>query len=389
MASWRKSGAALLLAAAAITTPLSSPPAQAQPARAQADAATVLTAMERVGAWQIAHLSDFGYVRTFRDHTEEPRGWIQGAFYVGLAQLAARSPDPRFREALVAKGRAEGWDLGPRTYHADDHVIGRAWLWAAENAGQKEALPVVRARLDRVLAAPPRTTLDFAAGGSPGAACSDRWCWSDALFMAPPLWAEMTRLTGDPKYLAYADAEWQAVSALLYDPASHLYYRDSRFIGQRGPKGEKIFWSRGNGWSYAGLVAMLKSLPKNHPSRPRYEAQFRQMSDRVIQLQGSEGYWPVSLEGGPGATPETSGTGFFTYGLAFGLNSGLLDASYRPAVERGWAALARAVRPDGRLGWVQQVGEAPDHVLPDDTQLFGVGAFLLAGSEVYDLKRRL
>jgi unsaturated rhamnogalacturonyl hydrolase len=36
---------------------------------------------------------------------------------------------------------------------------------------------------------------------------------------------------------------------------------------------------------------------------------------------------------------------------------------------------------------VQQVGAAPDKVAPTDTQLYGVGAFLLAAPEVAKLKR--
>jgi unsaturated rhamnogalacturonyl hydrolase len=38
---------------------------------------------------------------------------------------------------------------------------------------------------------------------------------------------------------------------------------------------------------------------------------------------------------------ETSGSGFYTYALAWGVNQGLLDrAQYEPAVRQAWAALA-------------------------------------------------
>jgi unsaturated rhamnogalacturonyl hydrolase len=220
----------------------------------------------------------------------------------------------------------------------------------------------------------------------PGApSCQTRWCWSDALFMAPPAWIALSKQTGDPRYLAHADREYWATSDYLYDPANHLYFRDSRFITKRSEAGQKIFWGRGNGWVFAGLARILNDLPKDHPSRPRYEAQFKEMAAKIITLQGEQGYWPVSLLE-PQATPETSGTGFFVYGLAWGLNHGLLPAArYRPAVDRGWTALSAAVEPGGKLGWVQRVGEAPDKVGPDDTQLYGVGAFLLAASEVSKL----
>ena len=69
--------------------------------------------------------------------------------------------------------------------------------------------------------------------------------------------------------------------------------------------------------------------------------------------------------------------------------SGLLDRkSYEPAVLRGWQALQRAVESDGRLGWVQQVGDRPQNVVKEDTQFYGVGAYLLAGSAIYDLYSR-
>jgi rhamnogalacturonyl hydrolase YesR len=161
-----------------------------------------------------------------------------------------------------------------------------------------------------------------------------------------------------------------------------LYYRDSRFIPQRDPKGRKIFWGRGNGWVFAGLARILADLPADHPSRPRYESLFKQMADRIAGLQGATGCWPISLLE-PQRTAETSGTGFFVYGLAWGINHGLLPRKrYRHSVDRGWRALAAAVQPDGKLGWVQRIGDGPDQVTADDTQLYGVGAFLLAASEV-------
>jgi rhamnogalacturonyl hydrolase YesR len=200
--------------------------------------------------------------------------------------------------------------------------------------------------------------------------------------MAPPVWIALARATGDERYLAHADAEFWATTDYLYDKEDHLFFRDSRFFAQRDSAGRKIFWGRGNGWVFAGLARILDDLPADDPSRPRYEALFRQMAARIVTLQGEQGYWPVSLLE-PQTTPETSGTGFFVYGLAWGINHGLLSAAqYRPAIDRSWRALTGAVKPDGKLGWVQRIGAAPDQVGPDDTQLYGAGAFLLAASEV-------
>jgi rhamnogalacturonyl hydrolase YesR len=359
-------------------------PLRSQPQPPDQPRAT-LDAMRRVADWQLGHLDDVSYVRTFKTDTADPRGWIQGAFWVGLTALADH--DPRYARAIVARGEALEWSLGGRKYHADDQVIGRAWLWAAAH-GHPDAIVPARAHLDAILAAPPQVGLDFDRAKNGGASCEDRWCWADALFMAPPTWAALSRQTGEGRYLAYADKEWWATTTFLYDPAEHLYWRDSTYFERRGPGGEKIFWSRGNGWVYAGLVQMLQALPAGHPSRDRYEALYQEMSETLVELQRPDGYWPTSLLGRGDTTPETSGTGFFTYGLAWGVNTGRLKGPrYRAAVTHGWAALKAAVQADGRLGWVQQVGAGPDQVFATDTQLYGAGAFLLAGSQIYELER--
>ena len=143
--------------------------------------------------------------------------------------------------------------------------------------------------------------------------------------MAPPTWVALAKATGDERYLAHADTRILGDDRLSVRRASTLYFRDSRFIAQRDAKGRKIFWGRGNGWVFAGLARILTDLPADHPSRPRYESLFKQMAAKIVTLQGSQGYWPISLLE-PQRTPETSGTGFFVYGLAWGVNHGLLPA---------------------------------------------------------------
>lgn len=356
-----------------------------QPVASQAASeAEPIVQARRVADWQLAHMESFDYVSTFRDHTENPTDWIQATFWAGLTDLADATGDARYADAVVAHGEAHHWGFGSRPRHADADAIGHAWIWGAERAeGSERAarLAPVRARFDAVLAAPSDVAMTF--DETPGERpCQERWCWSDAIFMAPPVWAALSRATGEPAYWRHADRELMATIEALYDADEHLFYRDSRFLTRVGPAGRKIFWSRGNGWSYAGLAKTLEVLPADDPARARYTALFVQMSERLKGLQGAEGYWPVSLLD-PGGPPETSGTAFFIYGMAWGVNHGVLDAAeYGPVVEKGWAALERAIQPDGRLGWVQQVGYAPDQVAATDTQLYGVGALLMAATEV-------
>jgi unsaturated rhamnogalacturonyl hydrolase len=351
--------------------------------------ASVLAVGGRVADWQLSHMDNFDYVpvSAHRHDAESPRDWVQAAFYIGLSQFADVASDSRYAEAVLAHGKAEGWAFDSRPRHADADATGAVWIWAAERTHDRAKLIPIESRFNAVLAEPSTVALDFEPGPPGGGApyCQVRWCWSDALFMAPPAWVALSKADGDPRYLAHADAEFWATTDYLYDRAEHLYFRDSRFITQRDAQGRKIFWGRGNGWVFAGLARILANLPADHPSRPRYESLFKQMAARVVSLQGPEGYWPVSLLE-PQQTPETSGTGFFVYGLAWGIHHGLLpEKSYRRSVERGWHALAAAVQQDGKLGWVQRIGAAPDQVNADDTQLYGVGAFLLAAGEVSSL----
>ncbi|PSJ39127.1 glycosyl hydrolase family 88 [Sphingomonas deserti] len=366
-------------------------PAAVQPAQpALPRPAEILAATRRVADWQLANRHRFDHMPAARESVRNPRDWQQATFWVALTELADR--DPRYAEPVLALGRGLGWKLGDNPFHADDQLIAQSWIWAARNGGGAGALAPARTYFDEVLANRPRGSLEFVPRrpGSGDSACTDRWCWCDALFMAPPTLLRLAQATGDTRYADFAHEEFRATTDILYDRTEHLYFRDSRFFERRDDKGRKLFWSRGNGWVMGGLVRMLQVLDRKDPHRPYYERLFREMAARLVTLQKADGTWSPSLLDTDPATPtETSGTAFFTYAFAWGVDAGLLDrATYQPAATRGWAALGRAVRPDGMLGWVQQVSDRPDKVAASDTQYYGTGAFLLAGTAMYDLARK-
>jgi rhamnogalacturonyl hydrolase YesR len=344
--------------------------------------------MEKVADWELAH-PDQAASPVAAPEAKNPLGWIVGTFYTGLTALADVSANPRYADAIFALGEQKNWSLGPRPFHADDYEVAQNWVWAYQRKHDPRMIAAVRERFDSIIAANvPDSLLMVPRSGSLGG-CFRRWCWCDALFMGPTGWIALNQAVKDPRYLAYADKEFRATTALLFDPDQALYYRDSSYFGKAGPHGEKIFWSRGNGWVYAGLARILTTLPANSPSRPYYRDLFLKMSRKLVSLQKPDGSWaPSLLDPRKDTPPETSGTAFFTYGLAWGVHAGLLkEPVYRRAAERGWALVTKAVQPDGKLGWVQQVGSEPDSVGPDYTQPFGVGAFLLAGSAMIDLNR--
>jgi rhamnogalacturonyl hydrolase YesR len=344
----------------------------------------VLEIGARVADWQLTRMGTTPGVSSHAEETANPRSWQQGAFWVGMTHFADVTGEKRFAAAIIAMGKANQWQPGKRMYHADDHVIAQSYLWAARHGAGAEAIAPLRNTFDAILAKPPIDHLSFAITKDyESTPCLRRWCWCDALFMSPPAWVELSQQTGDPRYTNFAMAEFWATTDFLYDQVEALYFRDSRFFERRDDKGRKQFWSRGNGWVFAGIANILDALPKDNPHRPRLERLFREMAIRLKGLQKADGYWPPSLLAPENSPAETSGTGFYVYGLAWGVNRGLLDAAeYRASIDLGWAALTRAVAKDGRLGWVQQVSDRPENVAESDTQYYGVGAFLSAASEV-------
>lgn len=135
-----------------------------------------------------------------------------------------------------------------------------------------------------------------------------------------------------------------------------------------------------------GIVRVLSTLPKDSPLRPKFEDQLRQMSAAMLSIQGKDGLWrPGLLDADSYPLPEMSGSAFITYALAYGVNHGILDkATYWPAVLKAWVGMLSHVYADGRLGCNQPVGAAPGAYTETSSYVYGVGAYLLAGSEIYN-----
>jgi unsaturated rhamnogalacturonyl hydrolase len=333
----------------------------------------VLAIMKKVADWQLTNASP-----SAAHYTEN--GWTYGAFYAGVMALDSIADTPKYHDAMVAVGKKFNWEPARRAYHADDQVVGQMYLELYMKDHDPAMLAPTKAKLDFILAHPSSDSLDFEKKGK-----NDRYWWCDSLFMGPPTWARLYKATGDKKYLDFMDKEWWAASEFLYDKDEHLYFRDSRYFKQKEANGQKVFWSRGNGWVMGGLVRVLEMMPADYPTRSAYETQFKQMAEKVASLQQPDGLWHASLLD-PASYPlkETSGSGFYVFALAWGINQGLLDpAKFGPVVHKGWDALEGCVTPEGKLGYTQQVGADPKSFKPGDYEVYGAGAFILAGKQMY------
>ncbi len=336
----------------------------------------ILSAMQLVADWELAHMP-----------TNDPTGWIMAAGDTGFMALAGISGDAKYRDAMLAMGETNEWKTGERLYDADDHCIGQTYEELYLIYREPGMIAPLREKFDSILAKPTEVkSLEFPHPND--RKTRENWSWCDSLFMGPPTWVRLYWITGDQRYLDFAVKNWWRTTDYLYDKDEHLFFRDSTYFKKKEANGQKIFWARGNGWVMAGLARTLQYLPMNHPDRPKFEQLFKDMAAKVLSCQQSDGLWRASLLD-PASYPlkETSGSGFFTYALAWGVNQGLLDpATYNPAIEKAWTAIVGCVDMDGKLTHVQPVGADPKKFSEDSTAPYGVGAFLLAGSEIYRME---
>lgn len=351
-----------------------------------------LQQMEKVANWQLPRIDSLAYLDFKKGESLEQGRWVQGAFYIGLTEIAERSNNPFYTKWISYKANELDWQLGKIPYFGDDQLIAQTYIWYYLNQQQdRRYLAPTIAAFEEIMSKQDSTSLAFTGEQNDQGLymCQTRWCWADALFMAPASWLGLSLAVNDDRYANYAHQEVKATIDYLFDPTYNLLYRDSRFKNQTDDFGNQLFWARGSGWVFGGLARMMEFIPKGDQNRKYYEAIFKKMAAKLKTLQKNDGSWSMSLlakENMP--QPETSGTAFFTYGLAWGINNGLLDeGDYLPVVVKGWALLNSAVHPDGKLGWVQQIGAAPGKVSYDDSQIYAVGAYLLAGSEIYDLQQ--
>ncbi len=350
---------------------------------------SVLEIAEKVTNWQLVHLpantsKDWWEQPTKRTYGKHLLDWEYGTFYSGLMDLYKVDSKEKYLKVLMDMGEGYQWYIRPRLWDANVLQIGQVYLELYKLKKKQEILTMVgyalSANFDRHPENPDITFKNNNYWWS-------WWSWCDALFMAPPTFVKYAEVTGKPEYLDKMNELYLMSYNYLYDKSEKLFFRDDRFFEQRSSNGEKIFWARGNGWVVAGLAKMLQSMPKNYSNRAFYETLLKEMASRLKDIQQPEGHWPSNLlDATQFRSIETSGTGLICYALAYGINNGYLNKDqYYPVVEKAWGVLAKSVHPDGKLGYVQWIGDAPASVSYESTAAFGVGAFLLAASEVYKL----
>lgn len=338
----------------------------------------------KVADWQISTYADMGQYRALtpgtsgrwhnRSLAHDDNDWTSATFHMGLYHFGRTVNEPRYHDWLKELCVKNEWKL--RVHHkghehADDHAMGQVYLYFYEQEKDPDMIADTQRRFDAILS------------GSTG--WRKQWTWCDALFMGPATWARLAKVTGDRRYLDFMHEQYRMSYDLLWNPQDQFFYRDKKRFDNREKNGAHEYWARGNGWVFGGLAYMIPDLPQDWDGRAFYIDLFRQMAGALKRTQRSDGTWSMSILADESEYPvkEISGTAFFVFGMAWGVNAGILDrATYEPVIMKGWDAMVGCVNEDGMPGYVQGIGAAPGGSFPDYTEIYGVGGFLAAGAEI-------
>ena len=345
---------------------------------------------------------------------ETDDNWIRGTYYTGLMACYKATGNIKLLNQCDAWGKKLAWKIPRlRPDHRSSGVnlltCGQTWIESYLVSDEKYKIESIIAHLENPEIKNP---------------ISNPLCWYfeggrryvDGLFTGPPALAMLYKITGEEKYLHWMDACFWDVYGALYDREEGLFYRDIRYkpgysgeihpryilpdtlayedarrsyVYQRTSHGNNVIWSRGNGWAFAGLARILNYLPKDNPNYERYKAVFLRMAEELKKRQQPDGFWyPNLADPKDYGTKESSGTGFFTYGLAWGINNGMLPSEkYFPVIRKSWAGLVAVINDEGKVQWGQLVGASPYKVLKEDSHEYVTGMFLLAASEMLKLSK--
>ena len=312
--------------------------------------------------------------------------WTRAVYYEGLMALHDIDRKKEYYNYAVDWAQKHNWSMrtGITTRNADDQCCGQTYIDLYLLDKKEERIKDIKTVIDAMVHSEKK----------------DDWNWIDALQMAMPVFTKLGSVYNDTSYFRkmydlYSFTKYNHGDKGLYNPTDHLWWRDQDFDPPyKEPNGQDCYWSRGNGWVLAALARTLEWLPNSDPHYNEYLQDFKDMAAALVPLQRADGFWNVSLHdptnfGGK----ETSGTALFTYGFAWGLRHHILDKKiYKPIIAKAWNAMVReALHPDGKLGFVQGTGKEPKDGQPvsydntPDFEDYGLGCFLLAGTEVYKL----
>ncbi len=305
------------------------------------------------------------------------RNWVRGTYYRGLMALYKSAGDKTILDKINKWSTKHGWRPGSEwPYPANRLTCSQTYLDLYFVEQDDNKIKRTRKFMDRRI-------------DRKEPASEQGWFYVDALFVGTPAYIMMTRATNDPAYANFGNRMFWEVYSDLFDEEDNLFYRDKKAKDRLSANQKKILWSRGNGWAIASIPQILEHLPEQDSSFTLYADLLQRMAHSLIPRQGEDGFWRANLaDTDEYSNPESSGTAFFTYAMAWGINNGYLDrTTFEPIVTKAWIALYNCVDEYGKVQWGQDVARKPEHVDKSDSREYVSGAFLLAGSEMLKMIR--
>lgn len=297
--------------------------------------------------------------------------WSNAMLYMGMNQLSEVSHYPKYINWLIETGERNNWEIEERKDKMDDYSVSQFYLSINEqpHLSRKQILLPTQTKINAIL----------------NSNQNKNWQWttSEELFLQPVILAKLAKVKKDSAnvYLEYLDRQYQKAYTNLWDKELKLFYRDSSCYEKKEKNGNKQFSSLNNSGVFAGLALLISNVPKDWEKKVFYEGVFKQMAETLKKTQQKDGTWREGLLGDKKEYKnlEIGGTSFFVYGIAWGINSGLLDkTTYEPVLLKAWNKIAKQVNTKGELKLSEKSDEFKEY-----TSSFSIGGFLAAGSEMY------
>jgi len=275
------------------------------------------TSPQEVGKKVAEHFVTSPHQYTATIHYSEVCAWY------GALTFATLTHDEALRAELIKKfepllpGGAEAARI-PTRHHVDDSIFGVVPLEIGLETKDPKYLADGTYWADRQWENP-----------QPDGLSAETRYWIDDMYMLTMLQLEAYRATGDKKYLERDAKEMVSYLDKLQQPNGLFFHAPD----------VQFYWGRGDGWVAAGMAEMLRSLPADHPLRPRILKGYRLMMAGLLKYQGKDGMWRQLIDRDD-AWPESSSSAMFSFAMITGVKNGWLDAkTYGPAARKSWIAV--------------------------------------------------
>jgi unsaturated rhamnogalacturonyl hydrolase len=335
-------------------------------------------------------------------------GFELGIVLAGMDAVWSATKEPKYldyvRHAVDQFVQPDGTiaSYDPQAYSLNNILIGRQLL-TLYRVTHQEKYKLAAERLRKQIATQPRT----ASGGVWHSRATPNLMLLDDQFMLAPFYAEYAATFHEPQDLDDIVKQFTLLEQHTRDAATGLMYHgwDESHTAPWANVNTGTspnLWARGMGWYLMALVDTLPYVPEHDPRHAVLLAMLHRAAAAVKRAQDPRSNLWYQILNKPGEKQnyiESSSVLMFTYAFAKGARLGNLPKGYGIAAARAWKAVPLRFIQTAASGEVKitgtvthiSLGASPAdngsddyylHALVVDDDPKGVGAFLLAGSEM-------